>query len=175
MTERKKKGCPIIACRWCGDMLIHQHFRGAHESSSAWGQWLHRRITDKTSFVDVDMQVTSHYLADQIHRLHFTTHDAQRLTILEHKKPGDKLSEAQSNIVLVWRRLIALGIKDGHISRESGLFIVECEPPWTTFDVTSLAEDVDGTPHTEKFRKSEREMVDFVGGPRYGTIFWGRA
>jgi hypothetical protein len=157
-------------------MLIHQYHRGAHESSSTFGQWLHRRITADTSFVDIDHQsVDNAHLEDTIHWLHFTPNDAQRLTVLEHKKPGTELSEAQRNILPVWRRLITLGIHDGLISWRSGLFIVEAGPPWTRFDVSAHAEDMHGSPTMVSMPLTERQMVTLAGGPRRGSVFWGRA
>lgn len=172
MTGRR---CLPRACPDCNDMLIHQYYRKAHESSSAFGQWLHRRITGDTSFVDVDMQFADDsFLADQIHRLHFAPHETQRFVVLEHKKPGDHLTEAQRNIMPVWRRLITLGIHDGLISSRSGLYTVEAGPPWTSFGVTHYAEDMRGSTHEITMPFTEREMVSFCGGPRRGTVFWGR-
>lgn len=170
------KNCQPIACRWCGDMLIHQYHRKAHESSSAFGQWLHRRITADTSFTDVDMQMADDaFLDDEIHQIHFSPREIQRFIVLEHKKPGTSLSEAQRNILPVWRRLIALGIADRHISSKSGLYVVESGPPWQRFGLTHYAETPSGVTHEIGMDLDERQMVRFAGGPRRGSVFWGRA
>lgn len=164
---------PKLACskpHWCaetGDQLIHLWFRGRDESSSAFGQFIHEHVTGKTTICDVDGQLVdgnkpSEMQEGQIHQLHFTFGDVQRLRVLEHKPPGDKLSQGQEWVVTVWRRLIYLGIQDGYISTASGVYVIEGCPPWEVFTITKHQEFKE--PQSRHMKRAE--FIDWMGGPR---------
>lgn len=158
--------CRARTCEDCGDRLIHQHHRGQHESSSAFGQFLHDEVTKQTSIVDVDEQALQdtplELVEAQIHQLHFVFGDIQRLRVLEHKRVGDGLSQAQRWILPVWRRLIHLGIQDRHISTSSGLYLIEADPPFDEFAVTKFSEF-----EVPDYREMKRhEFIEWMGGAR---------
>jgi hypothetical protein len=153
-------------CADCGDKLIHQFHRGYNESSSAFGQFLHDEVTKRTSIVDADHQFIDGYqletLDSQIHQLHFGL-GTQRLRVLEHKPTAGVLSQAQKWILVAWRRLIYLGIKDGHIGMDSGVFTVEADPPFDKFVVTKYPE-LEIEPKTRHM--SRDQFTEWMGGAR---------
>ena len=153
-------------CEDCGDKLIHQWNRGQDESSSAFGQFIHDEVTQRTSIVDADIQLIDGHpvemLESQVHQLHFIYGDIQRFRVIEHKPFGGGLSRAQKWVLPVWRKLIDLGIKDRHISTGSGLYVVEGDPPFDEVIVTKYTE------HNGEERKNmgRDEYVGWMGGPR---------
>lgn len=153
-------------CGDCGDKLIHQFHRGAHESSSALGQLIHDQVTGKTSIVDADYQIITgsniEVLEGQIHQLQFSS-DLPRLRVIEHKKLGASLSRAQSWVMPLWRDLIHIGVRVGILSKQSGLMLVEGNPP---FDEIKMTRYVDEFGKTKTVKVSRQEFITWMGGPR---------
>jgi hypothetical protein len=154
------------SCYDCGDKLIHQFHRGAHESSSALGQLIHDHVTRKTSIVDVDYQIISGVLTEgvegEIHQLHFSS-DLPRLRVLEFKKLGGSLSRAQSWIMPLWRDLIEAGVRIGILSKQSELVLIEGDPPFKEIRMTRY---LDGFGTTETINASRDQFISWMGGPR---------
>lgn len=104
-------------CR-CGDRLIHQFNRGAHESSSALGQFVHDEVGKGVWWSDIDGAV-------------FKV-DTRVLRVIEHKPSDGELSAGQERIL----QLLGMGIKSliAHelVHPQSGVFVVRSEPPFNT-------------------------------------------
>jgi hypothetical protein len=152
-------------CAHCGDKLIHQFHRGEHESSSALGQLIHDKVTGKTSIVDADYQIISNAIEvreGQIHQLHFSS-DLPRLRVIEHKKLGGSLSRSQKWVMPLWRDLIQIGARMGIVSKQSGVVLIEGDPP---FDEIRMTHYIDEFGTTKTVRGSREQFINWMGGPR---------
>ena len=106
----------------CGDRLIHQHNRGAHESSSLLGDYIHRCFPQTFYYMDADM-------------VFYKSRD-RRLLFAEHKFPGQILKPSQQCLLPLMGRLIQLGVDNGLLVEGESLQIVGA-PPWDNCSITS--------------------------------------
>ena len=106
--------CPQSHCGKCGDRMIHQSSRGAHESSSELGQYVHDKVTPFLSWMDIDG------VAWEKH--------GDVLRILEHKRPGQRISQAQSWILPKLATMLERAVVEGELGQGSGAFVLWWEP-----------------------------------------------
>lgn len=97
-------------CPDCRDRLIHQENRGHHESSSAFGQFVHDKFGNDFWAGDIDQY--------QMRRTDKT------FRILEVKKPGGKLSSGQRALLPILADGLAVS-GPAHGYSETGVFVVE--------------------------------------------------
>jgi hypothetical protein len=115
--------CAANVCQDCGDALIHQARRGAHESSSELGQFVHDNYG--TSFYYMDIDALTYSFATGI------------LRIIEHKKPGDSVRGSQRSCLPLMQESIEHLISAGRLAQGSGVFVLwmDCTQPdsakWT--------------------------------------------
>jgi len=102
--------CRQSHCGECGDRLIHQSSRGAHESSSELGQHVHDNLTPLLSWMDIDG------VAWEMHE--------DVLRILEHKRPGQRISTAQSRILPKLATMLEQAVLEGQLGQGSGAFVL---------------------------------------------------
>ena len=84
-------------CELCGDRMIHQENRGWHESSSAFGQFVHGEFPTKVWFGDIDGYVLRRKDCE----------GPGCLRLLEVKKPGGRPSTGQDNLLPVLASAVA--------------------------------------------------------------------
>ena len=106
--------CPQSHCGECGDRLIHQSSRGAHESSSELGQYVHDNVTKFLSWMDID-------------GVAWEMHD-DVLRIIEHKRPGQRISIAQRRILPKLATMLERAVLEGELGQGSGAFVLWWEP-----------------------------------------------
>lgn len=115
--------CAERVCSNCGDALIHQSRRGAHESSSELGQFVHDNYCTSFYYMDVDALTYS-----------FST---GILRIIEHKKPGDAVRASQRSCLPLLQESIEHLVSAGRLAQGSGAFVLwmNCKQPesakWT--------------------------------------------
>lgn len=148
-------------CVICGDRLIHQWNRGNHESSSAFGQFVHDRVTRRTTFGDVDMEL----FEDHVYQLHFGA-GPQRLRLLEHKPQGNNggLRQGQRWLLECVRYLIGLGLAERCLAADSGVYVIEGDPPFETVTVHRLPA-VSGA-NGDRVTWDQDQLIKWLGGPR---------
>ena len=109
--------CTAQMCRHCGDALIHQARRGAHESSSELGQFVHDNY--QTSFYYMDIDALTYSFSTGIMR------------IIEHKKPGDLVRGSQKSCLPLIQESIEHLVSAGRLAQGSGVFVLwmDCTQP----------------------------------------------
>lgn len=109
--------CQQRQCPDCGDRLIHQLNRGPHESSSAFGQYVHDHVDKGVYWADID---------GVIYKV-----DTRVLRIIEHKTRDGSLSKGQESIL----PLLGMGIRslaaNELVHPQSGIYVVQSDPPFT--------------------------------------------
>lgn len=103
-------------CPACGGPLIHQHQRGRHESSSAYGQHIHDDYPVEFDAIDLDLVIRK------------STTKIVRL--IEHKPDNRALSAAQERVLPLLAKGVDHLIVSGLVDRESGVFVVASAPPF---------------------------------------------
>jgi hypothetical protein len=106
---------PHPNCTECGDTLIHQFNRGPHESSSAFGQFVHDRIGIEMYWADVDGTIYKKR--------------TKALRVIEHKRSDEKLSNGQREILPLLAKGLQLLAATGLIHEQSGVYIVRSDHP----------------------------------------------
>jgi hypothetical protein len=113
--------CTQRQCPECGDRLIHQLNRGPHESSSAFGQYVHDHIDKGVYWADVD---------GVIYKV-----GTRVLRVIEHKTRSGNLSKGQEAIL----PLLGMGIRslaaNELVHPQSGVYVVQSSPPFDTASV----------------------------------------
>lgn len=112
-------GCPRTFCAGCDGELIHRDNRHGHESSSGFGQIVHRELPRDFTFGDLDGVV----------RVWLGQLDGRTLLrLIEHKQPGMKFEEAQKrflrDLARVLEHAIACEASPFKLHPESGLFVI---------------------------------------------------
>lgn len=112
---RPQKNCPE-----CGDELIHLANRGPHESSSAFGQYVHDRgESDKRwremFWMDIDGAVRKNR--------------TRVLRIFEHKPMSGVLSTGQKEVLPLLAKSLQLLASTGLIHPQSGVFVLRSDHP----------------------------------------------
>lgn len=135
------RNCATRHCLDCHDALIHQSARGAHESSSVLGQYVHDHPDKQFYWMDVDGLV-------------YKSSD-RRLRFIEHKPLGSVISRGQGRILPILATALDLAKREGIINQGSVVTLTG-NPP---FDVPSTATLYlpDGTTRTHDLN---REQVD---------------
>lgn len=121
----------LQACRGpvycsCGDRLIHQSSRGPHESSSLLGQHVHDCYRRTFDYLDVDGLIWKQ--------------STRRLVVIEHKYPGQALSDAQRRVLPVMSRIVARAVQSGDI-RSGDVALLYGAPPFDTATVTLYSDE----------------------------------
>jgi hypothetical protein len=140
---------PIQNCPDCGDTLIHQTNRGPHESSSAFGQFVHDRVGIEMFWLDVDG--ASFKKKTLI------------LRMIEHKPRGGSLSSGQNTVLPLLAKSLQLLAATGLVHEQSGVFVVYSDHPHDS----ALVEQIGGWKSRRIWPK--REMTgpiwhDFIKG-----------
>jgi hypothetical protein len=147
-----------IVCRGCGDRMIHQSNRQAHESSSRFGQWIHDEFGRTFYAADIDLVVFKK--------------QTRILRVLEHKPTGGSLSEGQKRIL----SLAAIAVKVLALTRmidsESGVFVVWADM-WSDASMESWPKFIDVKEHDGHFsaRLEGEEMAKFLSGEHLIDLF----
>lgn len=106
---------PYPNCSECGDVLIHQSNRGPHESSSAFGQYVHDRLGNEMYWLDVDGVIYKK--------------KTQILRIIEHKPHLGRPSDSQKYVLPLIAKAVQLLSATGLIHKQSGVFYVFSDHP----------------------------------------------
>ncbi len=148
---------PVDGCTECGDTLIHQSNRGPHESSSAFGQYVHDRIGLEMFWLDIDG--ASYKLKTKV------------LRIIEHKPQGSVLSKGQKEVLPLLAKSIQLLASTGLVHEQSGVFVVRSDHPHDSGVVEQIegwksraiwpTQDMDGQLWKDFLRG---EVIDFNPG-----------
>ena len=138
--------CPQSHCGKCGDRLIHQTARGAHESSSELGQYVHDNVTKFLSWMDVDGVAWE--MREDV------------LRIIEHKSPGQRVSIAQSRILPKLATMLERAVVEGELGQGSGAFVLWWEPG-TELGHFARVLDEDWTQESSA-RQIDRRLVDIL-------------
>lgn len=146
---------PVRDCPECGDQLIHQMNRGPHESSSAFGQYMHDRG-------EKDQRWRQMYWMDVDGAIYKKS--TQVLRFVEHKPPSGVLSAGQREVLPLLAKAVQLLVGTGLIHRQSGVFVLRSEHPHETICV----EQVKGWPLGETWLPpttlTGRKAEDFLRG-----------
>jgi hypothetical protein len=121
--------CPTSTCA-CGDRLIHQTRRGKDESSSAYGQHVHEDHPKTFHWADVD---------GVLYKL-----DTGIMRIIEHKPIGQGISDSQRAILPLLAGCVDILVDQGVLHPESGVFIVNSDPPYEQAIIRRYRRDDDG-------------------------------
>ena len=133
--------CGESFCQTCGDALIHQSRRGAHESSSELGQFVHDNYW--TSFYYMDIDALTYSFSTGI------------LRIIEHKKPGDAVRGSQRTCLPLLQESIEHLVSAGRLAQGSGAFVLwmNCEQPesakWTRVGDMDWHKEINAVPATQ--------------------------
>lgn len=111
---------PVRGCPDCGDALIHQFDRGPHESSSAFGQYIHDRgevdrVWREMFWMDID---------GAIYKKRTTV-----LRIIEHKPHLGALSAGQREVLPHLAKALQLLAATGLVHSQSGVFVLYSDHP----------------------------------------------
>lgn len=112
---------PIASCPECGDSLIHQTNRGPHESSSAFGQYIHDRGEydrgewARMFWMDIDGAIFKQRTGV--------------LRIIEHKPVGGGLSSGQKEVLPLLAKALQLLAATGLVHPQSGVFVIHSDHP----------------------------------------------
>jgi len=108
--------CELVLCPDCGDRMLHLRNRGPHESSSAIGQYVHDVYPITFDAVDSDLTLSAR--------------STRVLRHIEHKFPGQQISNSQRRVLPLIAEGITSLVARGRLHRESGVFLViwEVEP-----------------------------------------------
>ena len=139
--------CIARECVECGDALIHQARRGAHESSSELGQFVHDNY--ETSFYYMDIDALTYSFSTGI------------LRIIEHKKPGDSVRGSQKVCLPLMQESIEHLVSSGRLAQGSGVFVLwmDCNKP----DAAKWARVSDSNWHIEsQARIATTEHLDLL-------------
>ena len=79
--------CERCFCKHCGEEMIHRDNRRPHESSSAFGQIVHREGPSAVAFGDVDSYAEKWFGSASV------------LRVIEHKQPKQRLGDAQRTVL----------------------------------------------------------------------------
>ena len=101
-------------CGKCGDRLIHLSARGAHESSSELGQYVHDHVTKLLSWMDIDGVAWE--MRENV------------LRVIEHKRSGQRISVAQSRILPIIASMLERAVLEGDLGQGSGAFVLWWQP-----------------------------------------------
>lgn len=124
-------GCERTDCPYCGGALIHQDKRGNGESSSAYGQHIHDDHENSFFWADVDGVI--YKFATRIMR------------IIEHKPVDGSLSKSQRTILPLLAAALDVLVAEDVLDPDSGVFLVQSDPPYDTARVRRYRRDADGT------------------------------
>ena len=113
--------CDHYTCPQCNDKLIHLVHRGAHESSSELGQYIHDELPNQFYLMDNDVTVFKR--ATKI------------LRVVEHKYVGQGLSNGQIAILPKYAMMIHNMQESLGLHPASGVFAVWSDSP---FDVAVI-------------------------------------
>lgn len=122
--------CVEEFCPGCGERMIHQFGRRAHESSSAYGQHIHDDYEQDFYWADVD---------GVIYKV-----DTGILRIIEHKPAGVGLRPSQRAILPMLAAAVEILVADQGLHPDSGVFVVNSDYPFDAAGVRRYAQDVDG-------------------------------
>lgn len=122
--------CPDNVCPSCGDKLIHQHNRSINESSSSYGQHIHNDHGNEFYWADVDGII--YKLATGI------------LRMVEHKPIGGTLRPSQIRILPLMAAALDVLVAEDVLHPDSGVFVVNSDPPHTHALVRRYRRDDDG-------------------------------
>lgn len=122
--SRPQKNCPE-----CGDEMIHLANRGPHESSSAFGQYVHDRgEVDKRwremFWMDIDGAVRKNR--------------TRVLRIFEHKPMAGALSTGQKEVLPLLAKALQLLASTGLIHPQSGVFVLRSDHPHELMQVQQI-------------------------------------
>lgn len=113
--------CPNQSCESCGDRLIHQTSKSAHESSSALGQYVHDNYAKDFYYADIDAAVYKRATGV--------------LRIIEHKHVGQSIRPSQKSILPLLSISVQGLVEAGLVHPESGVFTMWASDP---FDVAAV-------------------------------------
>lgn len=113
--------CPTQTCQCCGDRLIHQTSKAAHESSSALGQHVHDNFPTTFFYADIDAAILKRATG--------------LLRIIEHKNPGQSIRPSQKALLPLLSIAVQGLIEAGLVHPESGVFTMWASSP---FDVAAV-------------------------------------
>lgn len=122
--------CNDRTCATCGDRLIHQGNRRSHESSSAYGQHIHDDHPKTFHWADID---------GVIYKL-----DTGILRVVEHKPVGGFIRDSQRAILPLLAGCVDILVDQGVLHPESGVFIVNSDPPFEAALVRRYRRDAGG-------------------------------
>lgn len=122
-------GCMKRDCPDCGDALIHLNNRGPHESSSAFGQFMHdngerERAWREMYWMDVDGII-------------FKSRTSM-LRIIEHKPHIGSLSAGQKVVLPLLAKMVQMLASTGLVHAQSGVFVLNSDPPHDEILVTQV-------------------------------------
>lgn len=109
--------CHRYRCPECDDSLVHLVNRGAHESSSPLGQYVHDKLPNQFYWMDADGVI--YKKATRIMR------------IIEHKFTGQSVSASQLEILPKLATMIRSAAAFERVNEHSGCYIV-----WTNYEFT---------------------------------------
>ena len=141
--------CKDYRCPECNDRLIHQHRRGRHESSSAFGQWVHEKVPAQMDFSD-----TPDWSAVRQRT------DPPLYIGIEHKTLNGKVSESEQFTLPRFAKMVELATP--HIWHpESRVVVLYCDPP---FDKAYMQEVTPGTVwhENDQVLLDQKQLVDLV-------------
>lgn len=120
--------CSEQWCPECGDKMIHLTNRGPHESSSAFGQFIHdmgeslRGVWLQMFWTDIDGVIFKK--------------KTSILRVIEHKPHLDTMSEGQKVVLPLLAKSIQLLSATGLLHAQSGVFVINADPPYDEILVT---------------------------------------
>lgn len=115
---------PHRNCRECGDVVIHQSNRGPHESSSAFGQFVHDKLRNEMYWLDVD-------------GISYKK-KTRMLRVIEHKPRHGNLSDGQKEVLPLLAKAIQILAATRLIHRDSGVFLVQSDHPHDVVFVSQI-------------------------------------
>ena len=145
---------PVPNCPECGDNLIHLSNRGPHESSSAFGQYIHDRGEQdrrwrEMFWMDIDGAIRKN--------------KTRVLRIFEHKPHAGVLSKGQKEVLPLLAKALQLLASTGLVHRQSGVFVLYSDHPHDRVLVVQQK----GWPQVQTWRPIElsgQVLEDFLCG-----------
>lgn len=113
--------CSNQSCASCGDRLVHQTSKSAHESSSALGQYVHDNYAKDFYYADIDAAVYKRATGV--------------LRIIEHKHTGQSIRPSQKSILPLLSIAVQGLVQAGLVHPESGVFTMYASDP---FDIAAV-------------------------------------